>query len=142
MKNNFESQVEEKTDDELVELFLNASDYQSDFIKQVEAQIVKRNIPLNSLKSIKEQKDSLEENKIEIGKQGSQFWLVFYLMGSLFTYGILGIVGGYQYTYSKHTNTDGDEFFVYNDSTRKYGKWISIIGGVILGLKMFMLIYP
>ena len=51
----FETQLEEKTDYELIEIYSNASDYQPEFIEQVKAHIVKRKIPLNTLLSLSEE---------------------------------------------------------------------------------------
>ena len=51
----FESQLEEKTDYELIEIYSNAPDYQPEFIEQVKAHIVKRKIPLNTLSSLSEE---------------------------------------------------------------------------------------
>ena len=50
----FESQLEEKTDYELIEIYSSAPDYQPEFIEQVKAHIVKRKIPLNTLLSLSE----------------------------------------------------------------------------------------
>ena len=61
MTKNFETQIKEKTDYELVELYLNPS-LAPAFIKLVEAQLVKRDIPLNNLKSLsKEDIKELQE---------------------------------------------------------------------------------
>ena len=57
----FESQLEEKTDYELIEIYSNASDYQPEFIEQVKAHIVKRKIPLNTLLSLSE--DEIQQLK-------------------------------------------------------------------------------
>lgn len=68
-----------------------------------------------------------------MGKQGNivlivlSFWLT--LVG-----GVWGILVGYNYAYSKHKNNDGVEYFIYNESTRKYGKWMLILGGIILAI--------
>ena len=51
----FESQLEEKTDYELIEIYSSAPDYQPEFIEQVKAHIVKRKIPLNNLSSLSEE---------------------------------------------------------------------------------------
>ena len=50
----FETQLEEKTDYELIEIYSNAPGYQPEFIEQVKAHIVKRKIPLNTLLSLSE----------------------------------------------------------------------------------------
>ena len=59
----FETQLEEKTDYELIEIYSNASDYQPEFIEQVKAHIVKRKIPLNTLLSLSE--DEIKQLKIK-----------------------------------------------------------------------------
>ena len=51
----FETQLEEKTDYELIEIYSSARDYQPEFIEQVKAHIVKRKIPLNNLSSLSEE---------------------------------------------------------------------------------------
>ena len=57
----FESQLEEKTDYELIEIYSNAPDYQPEFIEQVKAHMIKRKIPLNTLLSLS--KDEIKQLK-------------------------------------------------------------------------------
>ena len=51
----FEKQLEEYKDYELVEIYSNAPDYQPEFIEQVKAHIVKREISLYNLSSLSEE---------------------------------------------------------------------------------------
>jgi len=133
MIQDFETQVKEKTDKQLSEIYLNANDYQHEFINLVELELVKRKIPLDSLTFIREKKDEITDETLEIGKQGSQFWLVAGFLLSLFG-GLWGIVAGYQYAYSKHKNAKDIKYYYYNESTRKYGRWMIIVGCLVLGL--------
>jgi hypothetical protein len=133
MTQDFETRIREKTDNQLSEVYLNANDYQPEFIKLVELELVKRKIPLDSLIFIREKKDEISDETLDIGKQGDQFWIVAAFLLSLFG-GLWGIVAGYQYAYSKQKNAKGIEYFYYNESTRKYGRWILIVGGGVLGL--------
>ena len=48
----FESQLEEKTDYELIEIYSNAPDYYLESIEQVKAHMIKRKIPLKNLSSL------------------------------------------------------------------------------------------
>lgn len=133
MTQDFETQIKEKTDNQLSEIYLNANDYQPEFIKLVELELVKRKIPLDSLTFIREKKDDISDETLEIGKQGNQFWIIAAFLLSLFG-GLWGIVAGYQYAYSKHKNAKGIEYYYYNESTRKYGRWMLIVGCSVLGL--------
>lgn len=94
-----------------------------------------RKIPLDSLSFIREKKDEISDESLELGKQGSQSWIIAAFILSLFG-GLWGIIVGYQYAYSKHKNAKGNEFYYYNKSTRKYGRWMLIIGCSVLGLSI------
>ncbi len=48
----FQKQVEQKSDKELVEIYLNAQDYQENFMKVVGEEYSKRNISSDALKNI------------------------------------------------------------------------------------------
>jgi hypothetical protein len=62
----FEKQLEEKEDYELVEIYSNAPDYQPEFIEQVKAHIVKREISLKNLSSLSEEEiKQLKEKEIK-----------------------------------------------------------------------------
>ena len=63
---DFEEVVKSKTNEELVDIFVNAADYQPEFLALAEAEVVKRNIPLESLKSIREQKESIDERITQV----------------------------------------------------------------------------
>lgn len=135
MTQSFETLIKEKTDNQLSEIYLNANDYQPEFIKLVELELVQRKIPLDSLKFIREKKEEISDESLELGKQGNQGWIIAAFLLSLVG-GLWGIVAGYQYAFSKHKNAKGDEFYYYNESTRKYGRWMLIIGGSVLGLSI------
>ena len=42
---DFEEVVKSKTNEELVDIYVNAADYQPEFLALAEAEVVKRNIP-------------------------------------------------------------------------------------------------
>ena len=138
MTQDFETQIREKTDNQLSEIYLHANDYQPEFIKLVELELVKRKIPLDFFTFIREKKDEISDETLAIGKQGSQFWIVAAFLLSLLV-GLWGIVAGYQYAYSKKKNAKGIEYFYYNESTRKYGRWMLIVGGVKVFLTLVLL---
>jgi len=130
MSDKFTQKIAEKTDDELVDIYLNSSDYQTDFVDLVKSEIKARNLPLDSLENIKGQKEAVSNETLELGKQGNQIWMAIALFASIFG-GFIGIISGYIYAFSKHRNGEGKQYFVYNESTRKYGKIVFFIGVVV-----------
>jgi hypothetical protein len=133
MTQDFETQIKEKTDNQLSEIYLNANDYQPEFIKLVELELLNRNIPIDSLNFIKAKKEAISDETLAIGVQGNHYWIMTSFLACLFG-GIVGIAAGYIYAYSKHKNANDVEFYYYNESTRKYGKWMLFVGCSILGL--------
>jgi len=57
MENIFEQKIKAKTNEELIDIFINSKDYQPAFIDAVEVEILKREIPIDSLKETREEKD-------------------------------------------------------------------------------------
>ena len=102
-------------------------------MKLVEIELTNRNIPIDSLIKFREAQDSIDDSKLELGKQGSQFWIIAAFIGALFG-GIWAIFAGYNYAYSKHKSKNGKEYLVYNVSTRKYGRIMLAVGCTIFGL--------
>lgn len=133
MIKDFEIQIKEKTDNQLSDIYLNSNDYQPEFIKLVELEILNRNIPIDSLNFIKVKKEAISDKTLAIGVQGNHYWIMASFLACLFG-GIVGILAGYIYAYSKHKNANYVEFYYYNESTRKYGKWMLCVGCSILGL--------
>lgn len=134
--NNFEKIIKEKNDNELTDIFINSGGYQPEFIILVEKEIENRKIPVDSLLNIRKQQEELSDSKLKIGEQGSQFWITAAFIGSILG-GIWAIFAGYSYAYSKHKSKNGKEYFVYNDSTRKYGRIMLAIGLTVFGLALF-----
>jgi hypothetical protein len=135
--NNFETIIKEKSNSELTDIYIKNSGYQEEFMKLVEIELVNRNIPLNSLIKFREEQANIDESKLELGQQGSQFWITAAFIGSIFG-GIWAIFAGYSYAYSKHKSKNGKEYFVYNESTRKYGRIMFTIGCTIFGLALLL----
>lgn len=126
----FEKIIKEKSDSELTEIFIKNKGYQEEFMLEVQEELSSRNIPIESLLKLREEQNKVNETVLEQGEQGSQFWITAAFVGSIFG-GIWAIFAGYSYAYSKH-KVNGKEYYVYNDSTRKYGRIMLTVGGVIL----------
>ena len=131
----FEKVIKEKSDSELTDIFIKNSGYQEEFMLEVQEELTNRNIPIDSLLKFRAEQNDIDDKKLELGEQGSQFWITAAFIGSIFG-GIWAIFAGYSYAYSKH-KVKGKEYFVYNESTRKYGRIMLTIGCIIFALAIF-----
>ena len=131
----FEKVIKEKSDSELTDIFIKNSGYQEEFMLEVQEELTNRNIPIDSLLKFRAEQNDIDDKKLELGEQGSQFWITAAFIGSIFG-GIWAIFAGYSYAYSKH-KVKGKEYFVYNESTRKYGRIMFTIGCIIFALAIF-----
>jgi hypothetical protein len=131
----FEKIIKKKSDTELTDIFIKNSGYQEEFMLEVQEELANRNIPIDSLLKFREEQNQLDDTKLEQGEQGSQFWITAAFIGSIFG-GIWAIFAGYSYAYSKHKVKE-KEYFVYNESTRKYGRIMLTVGCVIFALALF-----
>jgi hypothetical protein len=132
---DFKTSINDKSDNVLSDIFFNSSKYKLEFIELVDKELINRKLPLESLKYVKDKKDEVKDESLALGRSGNQFWIVAAVLISLFG-GIWALFAGYYYAYSKHKNTRGTEYFVYNSSTRKYGQFMVIIGRSILVLSI------
>ncbi len=89
-------------------------------LKQVELELKHRNIFPAELDE--EFKKLIEQERLVLsaGKDASPFGLI---IGWIFVLGVIGIIIGYNYTYSKVKSKYTDElFFEYNEKTRSNGR--------------------
>ncbi len=139
MITDFENRIQEKTDNELADIYLHSEDYQPEFVRIVKKHLAARKIPLVSYIILKETNDAIEDEKLNTGKPGNMYLIVLFfvilLIGS-----IIGILAGYHYTFSKQRNSKGEEKYVYNDKTRIYGKFMLAIGVILFGLSHKMVL--
>lgn len=135
MSINFESQISSKSNKELVEIYTNDSEYQPEFVELAKQEIIKRNIPLDALEDLKEKKEAIEAQTLAIGKQGNPIYMTLIGLAAIGG-GIPAIIGGYIYAYSTHSDVNGEQYFVYNETTRKWGRIILYIGAGVLSLML------
>ena len=136
MKFDFTQQIKQKTDQELTEIFINAKDYNPEFVRLAEEELHSRNINLDSSNQIKETKTVISKQQLQTGKNGSPFYIFLCFILALFG-GLLGIYAGYIYSQSKIKDSDGQEFYVYSEQTRQYGRIIMWLG---IGVLLFLLL--
>jgi hypothetical protein len=135
MSFSFEEQIQSKTNEELVVIYTNADQYQSAFVDLAEAELRNRGIALDSLDRIREEKVNAEVAAMDNGKQGNLIYLILISISAL-AGGLIAIIGGYIYAFSKQTAPTGERYFVYNEQTRLWGQIIFYVGIVVflLGL--------
>ena len=137
MNINFAEQITTKSNKELVDIYTNYSEYQPEFVELAKQEIIKRNIPIDALEDLMKKKEAIEIQTLAIGKQGNPIYLT--LIGlSAIGGGIPAIIGGYIYAYSTHTDANGRKYFVYNETTRKWGQIILFIGVGVLSLMLLL----
>ncbi len=112
----FQTRAEQKTDTELVDIYLHSQDYQENFMKVVEEEISKRKIPLDALKQIRSESEESSDKKFELGEQGNPLWIALSFVAALLG-GLIGLIAGYIYAYSKRKNSQGKEIYAYNEQT-------------------------
>ena len=138
MENEFKKVMSQQTDEELIKIVtLERSRYNPIAVEAAESEIENRHIDSSKFHEIREKEiiEKKEKEKVfEVKKQISRFWIYFGYIALLFTGGIWGIIAGYIYAYSKHKTENGNNFFIYNKSSREEGKAMLIIGGVLLGI--------
>lgn len=127
MKLDFTNQINQKTDNELLEIFANANDYNPEFVNLAEQKLQARNINIDALKQNKESAKQVNRKELEQGKAGSPLYI---LLGFVFAIlgGFIGIYTGYIYSRSKTKTAEGDQYYVYNPETRQFGNIMMGVG--------------
>lgn len=137
MIENFKNQIKNKTDQELKDIFVKYDNYSPVFLELTAEELRYRNISTNEL--IDERTKYIDErnDKLSIGEKGSVFWInVGYIAAILG--GVFSIFLGYSYAFSKKKNYEGEDFFVYDEATRKSGRSMLYIG---ISVFIFFFIY-
>jgi hypothetical protein len=140
MIESFEEQIAKKTDSELTDIYIEYFKYQKEFVDLVEEELRKRSLPIDSIIELRKRNEKIIDETLTQGEQGSPVWITIGFFLSLLG-GILAIFLGYSYAYSKKKNSNGESFYVYNESTRKYGRIMFILGLFMLVLGLFFNIF-
>lgn len=131
MINNFSEIIRAKSDQELIEMYLDSKSYQPEFVQLLTEELQQRKLPIESLDIIKSKEEQTSDKALALGQQGNPIYLVLIAISAL-AGGVGAIIGGYIYAYSTQVDNSGNKQFVYNESTRKWGQRILGIGVVAL----------
>ena len=127
MKFDFTDQIKEKTDKELTDIYINARDYNPEFVRLAKEELLARNIVLDSFAVQKEAAEQLVKNQFKEGRDGNPLY-IFICFGLALLGGLLGIYAGYVYSQSKIKTDDGESYYAYNKETRRMGKLMMLVG--------------
>jgi hypothetical protein len=122
MQFDFTRQIKQKTNEELTEIFINASNYNPDFVALAEQELTARNINLDLPKQRRQEFKQTLNKQFEKEKSGSPLYIFLCFVLALFG-GFIAIYAGYIYSQFKQKDETGKEFYVYNAQTRQLGTY-------------------
>jgi len=124
------------SDDEIIEIILNPSDWHRSFVLEAKKIVTERGIQINENEISDNEKEKLE--KIKLGISPKKFIYYFFWFLAVVG-GYIGLIAGYYYWRGKLKAFDGNRYFMYNKRTRFYGKWMFITGILsAVGLIIFL----
>ena len=148
MNENFTSQVSEKSDKELLDIYKRPEEYQDAYINLVEKELQKRKanheqikVELNRIKSENARRNEVLDELIKEGEPGSPVFITIGFISALLG-GLLGIIAGYIYSSSKRTSLSGTKYYAYDKRTRDFGSAMMIIGIVVLLFSFLYKVLP
>lgn len=138
MIDDFHNQIGQKTDQELIDIFLNDYQYQDEFAQLAIRELEERGVDLTSYRLRKQHKDAYILERLEEGRSGHPAYIVLGFVSALLG-GFLGIVAGYIYCQSKHKELGDGTHWVYDLKTRNLGTGMMVLGIIVLILSIILL---
>lgn len=131
MNIDFKEQIETKTDQELIDIYVNQEDYQDSFVSTVVEELTKRNISPGTYQQERIKQERIKQEKLinerpEKGIPGNPTYMGLAFI-SAFLGGLIGIIAGYIYSQSKKEGQ-----YVYNEKTRIHGQVMMVVGIFVL----------
>ncbi len=125
MEINFREIVKEKSDEDLLQMVYQVDQWDTEMLIAAENELSARNILPPDIQLRKEQMIIAEDKRLSKGKEASASGQI---LGWIGIFGILGLIIGYNYCYSKTKSLyTGKEYYTYNDVARENGNYIFII---------------
>lgn len=123
------------TDSELEEIVLNPNEWNEVFIKQAKKALGSRgkSVSTEAVESNEGLKLEEEQKGIEPKTWAVGLFFVFAFMG-----GLIGLVGGLLYYFSKTKASDGNKYYSYTRDTRTKGVWLIFISIASLALQIYL----
>jgi hypothetical protein len=98
MPNRFQSIIQQKSSDELLEMVYQFTEWDPEMLDGVETELQKRNLLPTDITSRKQKLIADEDQALSNGLQAS---LTGQIVGWLGVLGLIGLIIGYNYTFSK-----------------------------------------
>jgi hypothetical protein len=126
MSTDFKEQISRKTDQELLDIYINHDEFQESFVAAAVEELNLRNIKIEQFRKERDEKQKIKNELRETGIQGDDLYITLAYI-SAFLGGFIGVIAGYVYSQSKK-----EGYYIYNEKTRKQGKVILAIGSLVL----------
>ena len=122
MVNKFQPIVKEKSNEELLTMVYQFDQWDTEMLKAIEGELQNRQILPHDIQVRKQELIDEEFKELSKGKEASCAGQLFGWLGVL---GLLGLIIGYNYAYSKSTSKyTGEEYYKYDESSRENGSYI------------------
>lgn len=122
MENRFSEIVKNKTSEELLEMVYQFHVWDNLMLVEVEKELSQRQLLPNDIKILKQELIVAEQEKLAKGKEASLAGQIFGWLGVL---GLVGLVIGYNYAFSKNKSKyTGEVFYKYDEASRQNGSYI------------------
>lgn len=128
---NFQNQVQNQSNEELLGVYSDYDQYQDGYIEIVSGELERRGVDFSHLKLRRQHKEAFISEQLEKGKPGDP---VFITLGFILALsgGLLGILAGYFYSQSRNKEMGDGRHFYYNLKTRNFGTGMMILGIAVL----------
>ena len=132
---NFQNEIENKSDDELLKIYRDFDQYQEEYIEIVAKELDRRGVDFSNLKLQRQHKEAFIAEQLEKGKPGDP---VYITLGFIFAFfgGLIGIIAGYVYCRSKNKELGDGTHYYYDLKTRNLGTGMMLLGISVLVISL------
>lgn len=130
MTNQFTESVQQKSNDELLQMVYEFDEWSPAMLAAVETELSERQILPNDVSARKQQAVIAED---EVLTKGTEASLAGQIFGWIFVLGLIGLYIGYNYAYAKATSKyTGKKYFKYDEPSRENGSYIFYVSIAVL----------
>lgn len=122
--------------DELKDILLNKDDWHESFVIEAEKILKEKGIHVSEEKVRENLDKKIEEVRAGVTVKPLNIVLLWFLCVFGF---LLGLAAGYFLWQAKTRASDGKRYYLYNASARDQGKWMLIIGVILIVIEIYAL---
>jgi hypothetical protein len=139
MPNRFQSIIQQKSSDELLEMVYQFTEWDPEMLDGVETELQKRNLLPTDITSRKQKLIADEDQALSNGLQAS---LTGQIVGWLGVLGLIGLIIGYNYTFSKvRSKYTKKVYYKYDKDSRDNGSYIFYVSLTIFILSVLYTVF-